>query len=55
MTGPTGVTQGTYSAVTVNTSGLVTAGAQVLAVIENGGSTTGLATNGWYFEKDATA
>lgn len=55
VTGPTGVTQGTYSAVTVNTSGLVTAGAQVLAVIENGGSTTGLATNGWYFEKDATA
>ena len=47
-----GVTAGTYSAVTVNTKGLVTAGAQVLAVIENGGSTDGLATNGWYFEKD---
>ena len=55
VTGPTGVAAGTYSAVTVNTSGLVTAGAQVLAVIENGGSTTGLATNGWYFEKDAVA
>ena len=48
----TGVTAGTYSAVTVNTKGLVTNGAQVLAVIENGGSTAGLATNGWYFEKD---
>ena len=48
----TGVTAGTYSAVTVNTKGLVTAGGQVLEVINNGATPT-VATNGWYFEKDA--
>lgn len=48
-----GVTAGTYSAVTVNAKGLVTAGAQVLAVIENGGSTDDIAVGGWYFEKNA--
>ena len=47
-----GVTAGTYSAVTVNAKGLVTAGAQVFKVIENGGSTSDIATNGLYFEKD---
>ena len=50
--GDSGVTAGSYSAVTVNAKGIVTDGAQMLAVIENGGSTTGLATGGWYFEKD---
>lgn len=49
-----GVTAGTYSAVTVNAKGLVTAGAQVFKVIDNGGSTTDVATNGLYFEKDPT-
>lgn len=48
----TGVAAGTYSAVTVNSKGLVTNGYQSLAVIENGGSTEGLVINGWYFEKD---
>lgn len=48
-----GVTAGTYSAVTVNQKGLVTAGAQILTVIENGGSTDNIAVGGWYFEKNA--
>ena len=47
------MTAGTYSAVTVNSQGIVTAGSQVLGVIENGGSTAGIVTGGWYFEKDA--
>ena len=42
---------GTYSAVTV-TDGIVTAGGQVLEVINNG-ATPSVATGGWYFEKDA--
>jgi len=48
----TGVSAGTYSAVTVNTKGLVTAGGQVLEVINNG-ATPIVVTGGWYFEKDA--
>lgn len=48
----TGVSAGTYSAVTVNTKGLVTAGGQVLEVINNGATPT-VVTGGWYFEKDA--
>ena len=50
----TGVPAGTYSAVTVNTKGLVTAGGQVLEVINNGAGTT-VVTGGWYFEKDAAS
>ena len=48
-----GVTAGTYSAVSVNAKGLVTAGAQLFKVVENGASTADVATNGLYFEKDA--
>lgn len=48
----TGVSAGTYSAVTVNTKGLVTAGGQILEVINNGATPT-VANGGWYFEKDA--
>lgn len=50
----TGVTAGTYSAVAVNTKGLVTAGGQVLEVINNGATPT-VVTGGWYFEKDAAS
>ena len=46
------MTAGTYSAVTVNAQGIVTAGGQVLEVINNG-ATPSVATGGWYFEKDA--
>ena len=46
------ITAGTYSAVTVNAQGIVTAGAYAIKVISNGGSTTDLATNGVYFEQD---
>ena len=45
-------TAGTYSAVTVNGQGIVTAGGQVLEVIENGATPT-VANGGWFFEKDA--
>ena len=45
------MTAGTYSAVNVNTQGIVTAGAQVLRVVEAGQIPTDLAINGWYFEK----
>lgn len=47
-----GVTAGTYSAVQVNTKGIVTSGGQVLEVIEHG-ATPSVVTGGWYFEKDA--
>lgn len=50
----TGVSAGTYSAVTVNAKGLVTAGGQVLEVINNGATPT-VVTGGWYFEKDAAS
>ena len=46
-----GTTSGTYSAVTVNSDGLVTAGGQVLEVISNGTPPT-VVNGGWYFEKD---
>lgn len=49
----TGVTADTYSAVTVDTKGRVTAGAQVFKVIENSASTTGIANNGLFFRKNA--
>jgi len=45
-------TAGTYSAVSVNAQGIVTAGGQVLEVIENGATPT-VANGGWFFEKDA--
>ena len=48
-----GVTAGTYSAVQVNSAGIVIAGAQFFQVVANGGSTSGLATGGLYFEQDA--
>ena len=48
-----GVTAGTYSAVTVNAKGLVTAGAQMIEVgtTTNGSPTTNLAIGGLYFQK----
>ena len=46
------VTAGTYSAVTVSTTGLVTAGGQVFEVVNNGATPT-VATGGLYFEKNA--
>lgn len=46
------MTAGTYSAVAVNSQGIVTAGGQVLEVIENGATPT-VANGGWFFEKDA--
>ena len=49
----TGVSAGTYSAVTVDTKGRVTAGSQVFAVIANSGSTTDIATGGLIFRKNA--
>ena len=45
------MTAGTYSAVTVNTQGIVTGGGQVLRVVPAGTIPTDLATNGWYFEE----
>lgn len=47
-----GVTAGTYSAVQVNSKGLVTNGGQMLEVIEHGATPT-VAIGGWYFEKNA--
>lgn len=50
---PTSPGVGTYSAVTVNSQGLVTAGGQVFKVIENGES-PGVVVGGLYFEKVAS-
>lgn len=45
------MTAGTYSAVAVNSQGIVTAGGQVFEVVNNG-ATPSVVTNGLYFEKD---
>lgn len=51
--GDSGVTAGTYSAVSVNAKGIVTEGTQVFVVIPNNGNLNGVAQGGLVFRKNA--